>query len=501
VADYLKPVGFWSYTSSDDIASGGRLSQLRLLLAQHLQLRIGRDPKVHIFQDVAAIPYGTDWLKEIHKALDASSFMIPIVTPAFLQSPMCCQEVMHFRAREAALGRDDLIFPLHYIDVDDVDESRPDEVHDPHVLALLRTRQMIDFRPWRLRDPKSEAVEEKLDEFARSLRRALRRLASAADAAPAAPSRGPSLPSTAPPVAAPSRIAPPAPGTVSRDGPDLPEMVLIPAGSFTMGVPKAESKREGLRDYDARPLHTVTFARPFWLGRYPVTRGEFAAFVNDTGYKTPDKAWTFEPDEKGEWNDTERQGRGWRNPGYEQNERHPVVCVSHQDATAYAEWLSRRTGNEYRLPGEAEWEYAARAGTRTARFWGDGRKQACQYANVADRTLLARLNGGFGEHFFIDCDDGFPFTAPVGSFVPNAFGLHDMLGNVWEWTADTWHGTYDGAPDDGSAWTTGGSAAGRVLRGSSWYDLPLGARAGYRFYNEPGVRRMDFGFRLARTSF
>jgi F-box protein 11 len=136
VADYLKPIGFWSYTSSDDIASGGRLSQLRLVLAQHLQLRIGREPKVYIFQDVAAIPYGTDWLREIHKALDASSFMIPIVTPAFLQSPMCCQEVMHFRAREAALGRDDLIFPLHYIDVDDVDESRPDEVHDPHVLAL-----------------------------------------------------------------------------------------------------------------------------------------------------------------------------------------------------------------------------------------------------------------------------------------------------------------------------------------------------------------------------
>ena len=501
VADYLKPIGFWSYTTSDDVASGGRLSQLRLLLAQHLQLRIGREPKVHIFQDVAAIPHGTDWLKEIHKALDASSFFIPIVTPAFLQSPMCCQEVMHFRAREAALGRDDLIFPLHYIDVDDVDASRPDEVQDPAVLALLRARQMIDFRRLRLRDPKVEAVEEKLDEFAGSLRLALRRQVAAPATVPATPTPAPPPRAAAQPVPATPRSTPATPGMVTRDGPDLPEMVLIQEGGFTMGVPEAESKQEGADDKNARPLHTVTFARPFWLGRYPVTRGEFAVFVSDTGHSTPSKAWTYEPDQKGEWRYAEREDRGWRNPGYAQTDRHPVVCISHADATAYAEWLSRKTGQQYRLPSEAEWEYAARAGTRTARFWDDGREGACRYANVADRNLMATMQMSFDMDRFFDCDDGFAFTAPVGSFQANAFGLHDMLGNVWEWTADPWHHNYNEAPDDGSVWTTGGSAARRVLRGGSWYGNPRGLRVGFRNLNEPGGRISSVGFRLARTPF
>ncbi|HVC63164.1 MAG TPA: SUMF1/EgtB/PvdO family nonheme iron enzyme [Acetobacteraceae bacterium] len=499
MADYLNPTGFWSYTSSDDRASGGRLSRLRLLLAQHLQLRIGREPKVQIFQDVAAIPYGTDWLKEIHRALDASSFFIPIVTPAFLQSEMCCQEVMHFHAREAALGRDDLIFPLHYIDVDDVDESRRQEVRDPRVLALLRARQMIDFRQLRLRDPKSETVEEKLDAFARSLRLALRRQ----NGAPAAVGAAPAPP---PAPARPAIIAPAAtaPGTVVREGPDYPEMVLIPVGSFVMGVPDEEEQREDVPQQvrgRSTPQRHVAIATPFWLGRYPVTRGEFAAFVNDTGHQMPDKAWTYEPNEKGEWQYAERPGRGWRNPGYAQTDRHPVVCVSHADAAAYAEWLSRRTAQQYHLPSEAEWEYAARAGTRTARFWGDGREQACRYANVADRSLMARIKATFDADRFFDGDDGFPFTAPVGTFLPNAFGLHDMLGNVWEWTADPWHDNYNGAPGDGSAWMTGGNPARRVLRGGSWNGNPRNVRAGYRFRLEPGDRVFNVGFRLARTSF
>ena len=247
MADFLQPIGFWSYTSSDDTASRGRLSQLRLLLAHALQSRIGRDPRVHIFQDVAAIPYGTDWLQEIHKALDASSFFIPIVTPAFLQSKMCCKEVMHFRAHEQALGRDDLIFPLHYIDVDDLDPTRPEDVRDPAVLALLRKRQMIDFRPLRLRDPAHEIVEAKLDEFAVALRRALRRQVAVAAAAtgtvpaPTTPARAPATPAPPSPSARPLPSAP-SPGTVERDGPDYPEMVLIPEGGFTMGVPDEEFK-------------------------------------------------------------------------------------------------------------------------------------------------------------------------------------------------------------------------------------------------------------------
>lgn len=135
-----KPTGFWSYTSSDDTSSRGRLSQLRRLLADELQLKVGRTQQVHIFQDVEAIPFGSDWLKEIRQAPAESSFLIPIVTPAFLQSEMCCQEVMWFREHEAAAGRDDLIFPLHYVNVDDLGRitKQAGKAHEGHEEILLR---------------------------------------------------------------------------------------------------------------------------------------------------------------------------------------------------------------------------------------------------------------------------------------------------------------------------------------------------------------------------
>jgi TIR domain len=176
VTDYLKPTGFWSYTSSDDAASKGRLSKLRGLLADELQLKIGRAPKVNIFQDVVAIPHGSKWLNEIDNALNNSSFLIAIVTPAFLQSEWCCQEVLRFGDREAKLGRDDLIFPLHYISVDDLEPHRTGDIRDREVLDLLRSRQWVDFRLLRLRDPSKEDVAEWLDTFATSLRMALRRV-------------------------------------------------------------------------------------------------------------------------------------------------------------------------------------------------------------------------------------------------------------------------------------------------------------------------------------
>lgn len=240
----------------------------------------------------------------------------------------------------------------------------------------------------------------------------------------------------------------------------LPEMVLIPAGSFVMGVPEEESKREKTNDDDARPLHTVTFRRPFWIGKYPVTRAEYAAFVEATSY--------------------DRDGGEWRDPGFPQTDRDPVVNVSAEDAEAYAAWLNRVAGPGWRLPSEAEWEYAARAGNAAARYWGNRFRQADRYAHAGGRR-----HG----------------TAPVGERLPNAFGLHDMLGNVWEWTADPWHASYDGAPEDGSVWTAGGDDARRVLRGGSWGSDPRYVRAGYRFRIGPGIRDNDAGFRLARTSF
>ncbi len=270
-------------------------------------------------------------------------------------------------------------------------------------------------------------------------------------------------------------------GLLIRDPPDGPELLVIPAGRFTMGVPPEESEREhvpGNYDDNARPLHEVTITRPFCLGRYPVTRNQFAAFVKASGYRDA--------------------GSDWRTPGFKQSGTHPVVNVSHADAEAYAAWLSKRTGKSYRLPSEAEWEYAARAGTTTARYWGDDRASACRYANVADEALRRKQKDQPDPERYFECDDGFANTSPVGSFLPNGFGLYDMLGNVWEWTADWWNETYEGAPLDGTAWTSG-DAGRRVVRGGSWGGGPGLLRAGVRRRNFPVYRVDALGFRVART--
>jgi hypothetical protein len=170
----LKPTGFWSYASSDDAASEGRLSQLRRLLANQLQGHVGR-AAVHIFQDVAAIPPGTEWERQIDSALQQSSFFIPIITPSFLQSEWCTKEVVRFRAIMERSGRSDLIVPIHYLDVDGFDTVRRGECFDPAILTYLRSLQWINFRPLRLRDPMNEDVQRALDEAARGILSALYR--------------------------------------------------------------------------------------------------------------------------------------------------------------------------------------------------------------------------------------------------------------------------------------------------------------------------------------
>jgi formylglycine-generating enzyme required for sulfatase activity len=209
-------------------------------------------------------------------------------------------------------------------------------------------------------------------------------------------------------------------------------------------------------------------------------------------------AFTFEPDDKGEWNYKIRKNRDWRNPGFEQTDNDPVVCVSFDDAMAYVGWLATVTSKSYRLPSEAEWEYAARAGTTTARFWGEGRAEAVRYAKAADRALMARMNRAFDPEQFFDGDSGRPLPAPVGSFLPNPFGLYDMLGNVWEWTANCWNEDLKGQPQDGSPRTTG-DCSRRVVRGGSWNSNPKAVRAGIRVRPVTGTRSTLIGFRVART--
>lgn len=252
-----------------------------------------------------------------------------------------------------------------------------------------------------------------------------------------------------------------------------PEMVQIPAGEFQMGDLSGEG------DSDERPVHTVRFAQPFEMGKYEVTFKEYDLFAAATGRSKPsDEGW----------------GRGTR----------PAINVSWEDATAYAKWLSARTGRQYHLPSEAEWEYAARAGTTTPRFWpeGDegGRNPACTYANVFDAKNKSRIKATYTGITWdsFDCEDDFPFTAPVGSFKPNAWQLHDMLGNVWEWTRDCYRGSYEGAPIDGSP-IVNDNCSRRVLRGGSWNYEPLYVRSANRNRDAPVYRNSALGFRLART--
>ena len=265
-----------------------------------------------------------------------------------------------------------------------------------------------------------------------------------------------------------------------------PRMVVVPAGSFTMGSPSSE---KGRRDSEG-PQRVVTISRPFAVGKYEVTRGEFERFVEASGHSMGNSCWTYED---GKLKD--RSGRNWRNPGYRQTDRDPVACVSWKDAKSYVRWLSRETGQEYRLLTESEWEYAARAGTRSSRHWGENVSGQCSYANGADRKAQETRNADW----IVPCDDGFAYTAPVGSFGANGFGLHDMAGNVWEWVEDCWHGSYNGAPSDGSAWTSGGNCSKRVLRGGSWGNGPGFLRSANRNRVVSGYRYINYGFRISRT--
>ena len=242
-----------------------------------------------------------------------------------------------------------------------------------------------------------------------------------------------------------------------------PEMVRIEGGCFRMGSPESETPRSS----DERQHEVCVEA--FSMGKYEVTFAEYDRFVEATGRSRPgDEGW----------------GRG----------RRPVINVIWDDITAYAHWLSEETGRRYRLPTEAEWEYAARAGTQTSRYWGDDPSMACTYANVGDRTYREKYpDNDWAKHA---CRDGSVHTAPVGGYRANGYGLHDMLGNVWEWTCSEYHGGY-GDYSGAEQRCASGSADERVLRGGNWFSGLWGARAAYRL-GDIGNWGYGLGFRLAQ---
>jgi formylglycine-generating enzyme len=285
-----------------------------------------------------------------------------------------------------------------------------------------------------------------------------------------------------------------------------PAMVRIDGGKYLMGLPEGEQKIVD-PNFEYRgeflielPQHGET-VKSFAIGRYDVTRGEFAAFITDSGYKMKTETGcargSIDPL-------AESRRKNWRNPGFPQTDRDPVVCVSWDEADAYTAWLSRKTGQAYRLPTEAEWEYAARAGTTTPRFWGNN--NACKYANVYDLSAMKAIAAENGKKTVkpyagdFHCDDGYANTSPVGVFRPNTFGLYDMLGNVEQLVSDCL-GPYGANRQTQPA---GNACSAHVARGGSFEWGPFGIRSASR-NNLPTVaagnilnRRTGTGFRVAR---
>jgi formylglycine-generating enzyme required for sulfatase activity len=256
-----------------------------------------------------------------------------------------------------------------------------------------------------------------------------------------------------------------APGLTLKDCAECPEMAVVPAGEFLMGAARGEKEAQR----PETPQHRVAIARPFAIGKFEVTFEQWDACVRagGCGHRPGDEGW----------------GRG----------RRPVIHVSWRDAKEYVAWLSQKTGKTYRLPSESEWEYAARAGTATARYWGDSADEGCAHANLADLTVREI----YKQWTVANCRDGYAFTSPAGSFAANAFGLHDMLGNVMEWVEDCWRPGYKNAPNDGGAWTADG-CADRVLRGGAWDDRPRDGRSASRYRNDADERTYHYGIRVVR---
>jgi len=291
------------------------------------------------------------------------------------------------------------------------------------------------------------------------------------------------------------------PGRSFRDCQQIcPELVIVPPGTYLMGSP-ADDPHQGKDDAE-QPQHRVMITHAFAVAKFEVTRDEYARFALETHLRDPDGCNVHDPP-----NWPKKIGVNWHSTPFPQTGRDPVVCVSWDEAQAYAQWLTRKTGHSYRLLSEAEWEYVARAGTTTQAFWGDAEKRACQYGNGVDLTLVEQYPQAPWESpaprnpnpgHVVPCHDGHVFTAPAGSYSPNAFGLYDTAGNVFEWTADCVTKNYAGAPTDGSA-RADGDCSKRVNRGGSWTSNPTGLRSAYRGWdNASSTRVVDLGFRVAR---
>ncbi len=298
------------------------------------------------------------------------------------------------------------------------------------------------------------------------------------------------------------------------------KLVLIPAGEFEMGAD--EDRSDTLNDFSycdpawldgETPRHKVRITKPFYMGQHEVTLGQFLKFYHDAKYKTD-----IERDGKPSWGYSKdgrlvesNQYRPWHPIAWKIEMDHPVIYVSWNDATAFCNWLSEKEGKTYRLPTEAEWEYAARAGSSSRYHFGNDPEELARFANSSDQDrknffgssgniVIASFKDGKKTDTnipfpFISRRDGYAWTAPVGKFRPNDFGLYDMHGNVWEWCSDWYDETYyETSPTDDPQGPAAGSS--RVARGGGFYDAPVNLRCADRDRDGPALRNCNFGFRV-----
>lgn len=280
-----------------------------------------------------------------------------------------------------------------------------------------------------------------------------------------------------------------------KDCTDCPEMVIIPSGSVYIGSYEEEIGRKRAE----RTRIEATIEQPYAMAAKEVTLGQFRTFMEESGYQS------IIPEREGKpligcnYYDGESYGyiskHGWENPGYPQREDAPVVCVSWSDAAAYAKWLSEKTGRNYRVPSTVEFEYASRAGSTSPWFWGTDPRKACEFANIGDRTFANQ----YPSEPIFPCTDGYIYTASVGKFKPNDFGLYDMVGNAWEWTNDCFQMDLGSAPINGESLVEGEAidCKYRTPKGGSWISGIGWSRAAVRSRDFAHYKSFMLGFRVA----
>lgn len=448
--DAAKPISlFYSYSHKDE--------ELRNELGDHL-VALERAGLIEVWHDREMLP-GDTVDDEIARKLQTANLVLVLVSPSFIRSEYCYDTEMTKAIERHERGEARVVAVV----------LRPCQWQLTPLKPLLALP--TDGKPvteWPNRDTAFNDVAKAIAKLADKMRGMGRKAAdpAAVGAKPAPRGRG---------------VIPDLAVFRDIDAPWCPELVVLPKGEFVMGSPMEEEGRSN----DEGPQHNVMIGYRFALGRYPVTVGAYRPFVEATGRSHTGGMYVWTGSE---WK--QDASKNWQDPGFDQTDRHPVLGISWKDAKAYVEWLAKETGKPYRLPSEAEWEYACRAGTTTPFSFGE--TITTNQANYDGNYTYGK--GPKGEYL--------QRTTEVGSYPENPWGLFDMHGNVWEWVEDVWHDDYQGAPTDGSAWTEGKgtkSSRSRVVRGGSWNYFPRFLRSADRDVAGPDDRSDIIGFRVART--